>query len=148
MYEQIIKRHRPRGYRVIYSKRKDKIAAEALEFYSRVPLPRKLPAPQVVALCDPEKRLIYAPHVVEEFTLQILLHEFGHVHLDHWGKGASVQHREEYEAERWAIEIMRMEGISVPRAAEARFRRYIRLCIKEDAAKGIVIQRHVARRVK
>ena len=145
MYEEIVKRYRPRGWRVRYSKRKDKIAADCLAYWQNPVHGSGVGSLQTVAIADPIKRVIYAPHVVDPFTLHTLLHEFGHVHLKHWGNGESVQHREEYEAERWAAEIVRMEGIKVPRASLRAMRHYIRACIAADEARGIEIQPHVRR---
>jgi hypothetical protein len=129
MYEAIVKRHRPRGWRVSFTKRKDEVADDL----------RKHPdkAPKFDVACSyPECRLFHIPHVVDAFTLHIALHEFGHVHLRHWDRGESLLHREEYEAERWAINIMRMEGVKVPRETMRRARVYVRWCIKHDEAAG------------
>ena len=132
MYEGIVKRHRPRGWRVCYSKRKD----AALEYVRKHP---RCEPKQDIACAEPSKRTIYAPHTVDPFSLQILLHEFGHVHLHHWDQGKSVEHREEFEAERWAMEIMRMEGVKVPRIGMSRAKLYVRSCIKSDEELGHVI---------
>lgn len=145
MYEDVIKRYRPRGWRVRYSKRKDVIAAESFAYWSLKNPPAASSSMKTVAIADPVKRVIYAPHVVDPFTLHTLLHEFGHVHLKHWSDGESVCHREEYEAERWAAEIVRMEGIKVPRASLRAMRQYIKACIAKDEANGIEIQPHVRR---
>lgn len=124
-FDAIIKRHRPKGWRVAFSKRRtaNSLGAEAIG----------------------ERKIIRAPYVTDPETLHFLLHEFGHVHLKHWTTGKSSRHREEFEAERWAAEIMRIEGVPVSATIKKAIRAYIRDCIAEDQSKGVPIEAHVAR---
>lgn len=138
-YAHIIKRHRPKGWRVYHSKRRNEL------FDMCANKPAHLPTNTTIAVAYPETRIIRAPYVVCPGTLNVLLHEFGHVHMKHWTSGANVLHRIEFEAERWAMEIMRIEGIPVSREIRKEARRYIRTCINEDLANGIEIEPHIAR---
>jgi hypothetical protein len=139
IYEHVIRRHRPKGWRVFHTAARNEKAEKI-----RV-LKGNYPHQADIALADPNRRVIRAPYVVDLFTLQTLLHEYGHVHLKHWGVGAATRHREEFEAERWAMEMMRIEGFPVTDDIKRGVRRYIRFCIKEDEAKGLAIEPHIRR---
>lgn len=149
MYDDIIKRHRPRGWRIAFSRRRDKAADKARKLYMRKRMPALKPGmSNVIAICDNGRKTIYAPHVVDEFTLQILLHECGHVHMKHFTHGKSCMHKEEWEAERWSMEIMRMEGIAVTPLIKRGVRRYIKLCLDHDESHGVPIHMHIERYAK
>lgn len=142
MFEGITKRHRPKGWRIRWSKKSNEIA-------ERGRLKRGLKAEILdCAHADYNKKQIKSPYVVDVFTLHILLHEFGHVHLKHFTTGESHMHKEEYEADRWASEIMRMEGIAVSNEIRRSIKRYARFCVKHDERKGIEIKPHIKRFVK
>lgn len=142
MYEEIIQRHRPRGYRVRHTRRKDKIAED-----TRIALRKRNWATAgtvMVAECHFERKTIYAPTVTDPFTLHILLHEFAHVHLGHAGKTVP-RHVEEWEAEQWAIGVMKGHGICIPRIVYRSIRVYMRELIEADSGRGHAIKRHVKR---
>lgn len=148
MYEEIVKRYRPRGWRLVFSRRKSKYADDQRVLLMRKNAPEMERNALTLAVADPNKKVIHAPYVVDEFTLAILLHEFGHVKLEHWGRGEAPSHRQEFEAEKWALNIMELEGVVVPAYVTRAAKRYIRRCIKEDKLKGEPIQPHVKRFAK
>lgn len=139
IYEHIIRRHRPKGWRVLFQARLNK-RAEAGRLLSDTD-----PVSSWVAEADAERRVIRAPYVIDAYTLSILLHEYGHVHLKHFTTGLATLHRQEFEAERWAMEIMRIEGVPVTDDIKRGARRYIRHCIKKDMEAGLSIEPHVRR---
>jgi hypothetical protein len=146
---RIIKRHRPRGWRIYFSLGRTKKALTAKDKDERGVRRAGLID---CAEANFERRIIRSPHVGCEYTLQILLHEFGHVHLKHISyvgdppdKGIPM-HRQEFEADRWSMEIMRLEGVTVTRAIKLSAKRYLRHCIKKDEAQGVDIQPHVRKR--
>lgn len=93
-------------------------------------------------------RTILVPLIHDVCTLHNFLHECAHALLHHWGDGASTLHREEYEAERWAIEIARQNGIAVPRSIIIQAKVYVRSCIARDRKKKIAIEPHVEKWAK
>lgn len=95
MYEEIMRRHRPHGWKVIHRNYVSKTAI-------------------ALSIHDAKGKRIICPQVVDRETLYLYLHECGHVHLGHFKLDLETP-REEYEAERWAINTMRSEGIPVPR---------------------------------
>lgn len=139
MYESLIKRHRPRGWRVIFTKRKSKYADNAFKFYcgEKIADDGNL---HTLATCDYYLRIIHAPYVVNEFTLHILLHEFAHVHLKN---NDVVSHKAEWECDQWAITMMKVEGLKVPKAILKAMRHYARHCIKRDEKAGEAIWPHI-----
>lgn len=95
MYEEIVKRYKPKGWKIIH---RSKASPDAL----------------ALSIHDAKGKRIICPKVVDRPTLFLYLHECGHVHLGHF-KLTLETAREEYEAERWAMNTMRQEGIPVPR---------------------------------
>lgn len=151
MYEDIIKRHKPSGWRVCHSKRRTEIALAA-----KAKDEAKIKRDGLIncAVTDFDNKVIRAPHVGCEYTLQILLHEFAHVKLKHWTyvgdpptKGIPL-HKQEFEADRWSMEIMRMEGVAVTAAIRLSHKRYIRHCIARDEASGVPIHDHIGKKVR
>ena len=145
----VIKRHRPRGWRIYFGKRRTEIALAAKDKDERGVRRDGLID---CAYANFERRIIRSPHVGCEYTLQILLHEFAHVHLKHITyvgdpptKGIPL-HKQEFEADRWSMEIMRMEGITVTKAIVLSHKRYLRRCIKLDKAAGVIIHKHIQKR--
>lgn len=110
MFDEIVRRYRPNGWRVIH---------------------RSMASPKALALSihDGKGKRIICPEIVDRESLFLYLHECGHVHLGHF-KLTLETAREEYEAERWAMNTMRQEGIAVPRSvikdAKDRVRRHIK----------------------
>ncbi len=118
--ESIIKRHRPKGFRIRFSRHRKTSGKASFE-----------------------RKVIYCPHVTGPETLQIYLHECAHVHLKH--KDEPLLHKIEFEAEMWAIAIMRLEGIPVPQSVLVAAREYVSRCIHSDEAKGLPIETHIRR---
>ena len=81
-----------------------------------------------------DSRRIEAPKPVTRKALYIWLHECGHAHL-HVGS-RKARHVEEMEAEKWAHEKMRANGVPVPKAMTARAKRYVARKIKQAQARG------------
>ena len=139
MYDEIIARHKPRGWKVSHTRTKTKIIEETETFWSDGRRKHDKGGERDCAVSYPIAKCIYAPKIVGPATLFVLLHEFAHVHLRHWEQGKSSLHREEYEAERWACHIMHAEGIPVPRWIIKLSKWYIRRCIESDSMKGLKI---------
>jgi hypothetical protein len=146
MYNEILKRHKPKGWRVYHSARRleNALACKAMDEKQKE---RPFGAGNL-AVADPEQKTVRGPIVVCEYTLHIILHEFAHVALGHWGKGASFLHKEEFEADRLAMEWMRLDGIRVTPAIKYSSKRYVRDCIARDEASGVEIAAHIRRKVK
>jgi hypothetical protein len=64
--------------------------------------------------------------------LYIFLHECAHAHLHR--EGGKARHVEEMEAERWAHERMRENGVAVPRSQTQGAKRYVGSWIGRDIA--------------
>jgi hypothetical protein len=71
------------------------------------------------------RKLIQAPRPVTRKSLYIFLHECAHAALDHSTNGKVPRHVEEMEAEKWAHEKMRENGVPVPRAMTQRAKKYV-----------------------
>ena len=134
MHDELIHRFRPRGWKVIHTRRK----TELLEAAKKAALSGKMrkTAEQAVAVADASTKTIFVPKISDAASLLALFHEFGHVHLEHWGRGTSTMHQEEYEAERWAFHTLRTAGIVIPRWCLVHSRAYIRTCIEADERAG------------
>jgi hypothetical protein len=107
-FADIVKRHRPRGYRLVERAMK---ANHGVTTFERA------------ITCEPIK---------DRFALFTFLHECGHVHCRHMihnGKDAPPW-REEYEADKYATEAMRAEGVPIPRKMVALRREILRDLIK------------------
>lgn len=90
---------------------------------------------QMRGLCTFEGKTIYHPPLNERGDLFVALHEIGHASLHH--QNAMAPHVEEYEAERFAILTMRLEGIPVPKEELASARENVLLKIRDDERRGI-----------
>ena len=123
---EIVRRHRPKGWRIRESKHRWSWESAA---------------------ADGVKRTLYVPTLKDDDSLFLYLHEVGHVVQNHF-KIVLPKHREEFEAERFALHVFRNEGIPVTRHIMKGVR--ARLCgiIDRDIRKGIKIQRHIARWAK
>lgn len=82
-----------------------------------------------------DKKLIQTPRPVTRRALHIFLHECGHAHLHFNGK-KQKRYIEEYQAEQFAFEIMRKEGIAIPRQSLERAKRYVARKIKQAEVRG------------
>lgn len=123
---EIVKRHRPRGWRVLQSKyRWTWESAEA----------------------DDKRRTIAVPTLKDDDSLFLYLHEVGHIVQNHF-KLKLPRHREEFEAERFALHIFRNEGIPVTKAIMKAVRARLRGQIDYDIKRNVPIQHHIARWAK
>ena len=97
------------------------------------------------------KREMLTPKPITREKLYVYLHECGHFHLKHFPREWAVTslhrrlytraaslptHVEEFEAEQFAIQTMRREGIPVPRAMLEDAKAYVRDCIRHDIRKS------------
>lgn len=89
----VVKRHRPRGWRVRESKRR---------------------VATLTGEANWNKKTIYCPTLDTREGLFVFLHECGHIHFKHFQDALPIT-QEEYEADRYAISIMQIEGIQVPK---------------------------------
>jgi hypothetical protein len=72
-------------------------------------------------------KVMQVPRPRTRRALQIYLHECAHIWLEHQNRRHSrPSYVKEYEAEVWSIKVMRAFGISVPRKAIDRARRYVK----------------------
>ena len=105
---------------------------------------------------------ILTPRPVTAPALEFFLHEAAHFHLKHFrpdetdsprlrklytGNEARTLAQQEYEAERFAIETMKREGVSVPRAVLASAKDYVADCLEHDTLKK-KSPRHVRRWIR
>lgn len=119
----IVKRHRPRGWRVRESKHRYTVQS---------------------ALVNPVTRTLYVPSLIDESALFLFLHECGHVRHRHF-EIAQPSHREEFEAEQYAVHIFKTEGIQLPRVVLSDARERVRRWIARDEKHDVPIQAHVRR---
>lgn len=82
----------------------------------------------------PRKRQMEAPEPTTRRRLHIYLHEVAHIVLNHVGK--KPKHVEEMEAEKWAFDVMRAEGVPIPRKSTASAKRYVGWKIKQAIRRG------------
>lgn len=131
---EIVKRHRPRGWRVRQSHHRWKWESAEADDGIRNGV-RVGP------------RFIAVPTIIDDDSLFLYLHECGHVHQGHF-KIKLPRHREEFEAERYALHVFRNEGIPVTKTIMKAVR--TRLCahIEYDIKRHVPIQRHIARWAK
>ena len=123
---EIVKRYRPKGWRVRESKHRWKWSS---------------------ALASWERRTLYVPTLIDDDSLFLFLHEVGHVRSQHFHINLP-HHREEFEAERFAVHIFRTEGIPVTKLILSDLRGRLCVAIERDIAKKIPIQPHIARWAK
>lgn len=147
-YEAILKKHRPRGYTVYPSKRRTEIALKAKSADERNVRRKDLID---CAYVDFDKKIIRVPYVGCSYTLQIVLHEFAHVHLKHISyvgedPAKNPLHIQEFEADRLSMEWMRMAGITVTAAIKRSHKRYLRHVIRHDEAHGVAIKPHIRKK--
>jgi len=82
----------------------------------------------------PASKTISVPPPTTRRRLFIYAHECAHVALDHIGK--TPRHREEYEAQRWAIEAMRRYGVPVPKRSLQRAKSHVGWKIIQAVRRG------------
>lgn len=94
--------------------------------------------------CDFENETIRVPKLEDAQSVYIFLHECQHVHLGHY-RLERIGHVQEYEAERSALALARIEGIRIPRPVVQAARDYVRTHIARDERAGIKIEPRVRR---
>ena len=124
---EIVKRHRPRGWRVAQSEHRWKWNS--------------------AASCN-IKRILYVPtlkpdHRTDE-SLFLYFHEVGHVVKKHFERKLP-HHQEEFEAELFAVHIFKVEGIPLTKYIRDTIRERLCSWIGSDIKKGIPVERHIAR---
>lgn len=123
---EIVKRHRPRGWRIAQSKHRwDWSSASA----------------------DWARRTLSVPTLKDDDSLFLYLHEIGHIVRRHFSLKLA-HHREEFEAEHFAVHVFRTEGIPVTKLIISDARDRLCAAIEADTKKQIPIQRHIARWAK
>lgn len=89
---------------------------------------------------------IQAPRPVTRKSLYIFLHECAHAQLGHAHNGRTPRHVEEMQAEKWAHEKMRENGVAVPRSMTVRAKQYVARKIRQAKRRGAKhIDREAAR---
>lgn len=81
------------------------------------------------------RKLIQAPRPITRRALHIFLHECGHAHLHFNGK-KQKRYIEEYQAEQFAFDTMRKEGVAIPRQSLERAKRYVARKIAQAEVRG------------
>lgn len=82
-----------------------------------------------------KQKLIQAPRPVTRKSLYIFLHECGHAYYKHQER-KEPRHVQEYQAEQFAHDKMREEGIAVPRSMTERAKQYVRRKIAQAEKRG------------
>jgi hypothetical protein len=95
--------------------------------------------------CYHNSKRIAAPRPVTRKSLYIFLHECAHAHL-HTGNGRIPRHVKEMQAEKWAHEKMRENGVSVPRSMTRRAKKYVARKIRQAVSRGAKTINQEARR--
>jgi hypothetical protein len=132
--DEIVKRYRPRGWRVRQSKyRWNWESAEADD--------------GVRNGVRVKPRTISVPTLIDADSLFLYLHEVGHVTLGHF-QHKLPRHREEFEAERFALHVFRSEGIPVTKKIMKGVRARLNVHIQYDIDHDVPIQHHIARWAK
>ena len=95
-----------------------------------------LPSASLAGSAFVDCRIITAPWpATTRRELYIVAHEIGHVALGHRARQLPV-YVQEFEAERFAIALMRRAGLAVPRDMTARGKRYVALKIERAFRRG------------
>lgn len=97
-----------------------------------------------LSLHDESSRIIFTPPIRDAKALFVFLHECGHVRLGHFEERLP-RHVEEYQAEKFAIFAMGLEGIPVAKEWVADAKYLVRRFVAEDIRRGIPICGRVAR---
>jgi len=122
----IVRKYRPKGWRVRESKRRSKSQS---------------------GLAVWKTKTLLVPVLEDGPSLFVFLHECGHVRLGH-GTVPRPRHQEEYEAEKFAIHAMKVEGLSISPGVLNHAKINVWNRIAEDEAKGIKISKHILRWAK
>ena len=76
-------------------------------------------------------------------ALHVYLHEIAHVVLGHMHEKS--EHVQEYEAELWAFEVMRAEGVSIPEKSLRRARDYVAYLVHQAYCTGLAVDENALR---
>ena len=114
----ILRRHLPRGW---------KLRVE--------PMPDR-------GIAEFKTRTLWLKYATDVFAF---LHEVGHVRCAHWGDAKVPRHVQEYEAERYAIHVMRAEGLRVPHREIRDAKDNVRDRVREDEYRQIKIDPKIRR---
>lgn len=121
-YVSIAEKYAPKGIRVRYKRKGNLLPAWA----------------------DLESKSMLVPVPDSREGLYVFLHECAHFHLKHFMPSQSTDPRlklaytgnkpvmlaeQEFEAERWAMHIMRTEGVAVPRRIVKQAKSYVHSCV-------------------
>lgn len=90
---------------------------------------------RLTGVCWPKRKHIAGPRPVTRKSLYIWLHECAHAHL-HGPSCRKTRHVKEYEAERWAHETMRANGVPVPKVMTERAKAYVARRVAEAERRG------------
>lgn len=85
-------------------------------------------------MCYTAQKRIEAPRPVTRKSLYIFLHECAHAHLHVGSK--KPRHVQEMEAEKWAHERMRANGVPVPRSMTKGAKEYVARKIDQAQRRG------------
>jgi hypothetical protein len=121
---EIAARHLPKGWTAIETKWHNKLKCGA---------------------AYPDTKQITVPYLNDAMTVYIYLHECSHVHLGHFREPYLPLHIEEYQAERAALSLARIEGLRLPRSVTLAAKDYVRRCIEKDEKRGLKIDQRVRR---
>lgn len=92
--------------------------------------------------CNYQSSTLYVPPLTSRANLYIACHEIGHatLHVDNDPKSFHVR---EYEAEQFAIGLMRTEAVPVPRSELASAKKNVLDHIAGDVRRGFHIDKHI-----
>lgn len=121
--DEIVKRHRPRGWRIAQSKLRWTWSSARAEW---------------------KRRVLFVPTLKDDDSLFLYLHEVGHIVRRHWDVDLP-KHREEFEAEHFAIHVFKTEGIPITKLIISDVKYRLREHIASDKKLGVPIERHIAR---
>jgi hypothetical protein len=79
-------------------------------------------------------RTIRVPRPTTRRRLYVFAHECGHIALGH--RGSKPRHRQEYEAERYALAAMHRHGVDVPEKEVLQGKRYVAMKIVRAVRRG------------
>lgn len=85
------------------------------------------------------KRLIQVPYLDSRMAITVCLHEFAHVHLKH-DRVSLTESRREFEAWKWAIMVMEIEGLYVRGPDFAEIRHLVREAMERDVRRGVEVE--------
>ena len=82
----------------------------------------------------PEEKWVSVPEPTTRRRLYVVAHEAGHVALNHFG--TEPNHRQAFEAEKFAHDALRKHGIAVPRKSTQKAKKYVARKIRQAIRSG------------